>query len=217
MLKTNISHDLYPDAPPSGELTPDVAMQLNDYIEAQGFYLRGHGTPVEDVEAFFDEGIITTDGYMTTYDDLGNISIGISVTDPEHPDSGQQITNMEFMNDWPHKKYTKQPNVVLMAVPSGDPERHISGTVVNEYLLDCFDEEAFPPELIAGFYSPANGQIQMNPKFNINPDEREKFLQKIQELRADELSRFEDFDNPAYEYKHPIDLSDTDPSDDDWI
>ena len=168
--------------PPEFALTSETAQQLNDWVYSQGFHLWGHGTPADDSGSFFVHGVKGNE-------QISSFALPIMATPAETPShTGEQITNINFMRDWPHKKYGGQPNVVLLAIPNAKPDDGTYFRLVDRYLVDFDDgDKSFPPDLIVGFFNARSALVTMNPSLSLAPDLQAYYLNVVKR-RAREAS-----------------------------
>ena len=169
---------------PQFELTPQTGAALSEALTSEQFMLWGHGTNVTNPESFFDKGVYMNGAWGEGgYDSITSIALPLTPADGQI--GKQDITDMHHMTHWPHKRGNiEESNVVLLAVPNGDLEAGIPAGVVDRHLVDTDQGEAFPADLVVGFFEPTTRQIRMNPSFSATPELRQKYLQLVK-ARAD--------------------------------
>lgn len=142
-------------------------LEIGDSLKATKFSLWGHGTPVELGEPFFQDGLHIENSRIT--------STAIPL----------DSSNIQLIDDWPHRRYNDHANVVLLAVPDADPANGVTISTVDEYLLEQSDpkenKSVLAPEYIVGFYS--QGNLTPNPGFDIAELDHAKTISSIIERK----------------------------------
>ena len=152
---------------PEQQAVLEIGTLLNDHK----FSLAGHGTAEVDPQSFFENGIRVSGG-----DGLTETAIPIGES------------NVHTIDDWPHKKWSPTPSIVLLAVPFAEPERGVYFSDIIDHSFRDFSDgrssiRTYPNELIVGFYNPTIKEIIINPEFDI--DSHDAFMAEIGE-RAQE-------------------------------
>lgn len=130
-------------------------IEISDSLQSFNYSLFGHGTPFDDPASFFESGMLVSPGFRL-------IETALKL-DPD---------NIEIIDDWPHKKYSAQPSVVLLAIPNPDPEQGIPMEAINRYVFEP-DNTAektryhLPAKYVVGFYQSGTRSIELNPNFNL--------------------------------------------------
>ena len=162
-------------------MTAETGQLLNTWITSRGCHLWGHGTPADDPGSFFDKGVITkSDGISSPLEDINSFALPIGVYGD--PTESGQITNVDFMSDWPHKKYSSKPNVVILALPDAKPDEGIYIRDIMERLIDIDEgDNGFPPDLVVGFFNSATKEVLMNPRLTLSDDILDRQYETVQQ------------------------------------
>ena len=167
-----------PKEPVSFELNPDSAVQLMQQMTDAGFTIWGHGTQSDvGMQSFFDDGL----RLYGDYDGLESTAVPLADEDLET----SPFANPSFMQAMGPRRNPDLPvNVVLLAFPHADPEHGVTAMQINRHIIDPYDTNKLPPELVVGYYDATSNVVTMNPKAHVTPELREQQLALVRDRQA---------------------------------